>query len=295
MKREAQFHSRSRHHGQYDFKQLCASTEELKPFIVKNKKGDDTIDFSDEKAVKLLNTALLKTHYGLEFWDIPEGYLCPPIPGRAEYIHQIADLIKEEVNHKDKVTCLDIGVGANCIYPIIAASQYKWKCIGSDIDPISVESASKIVSSNKVLKDKIDIRHQQNPENLFAGIIKKNERIDIVICNPPFYKSRAEAEAATARKNKNLHQAKKEALAKNFGGQDGELFCEGGEVKFISKMIRQSEKYAKNCTWFSCLVSQGDHLKKFHKVLKDVNPKEYQVVEMQFGNKKSRILAWRFA
>jgi 23S rRNA (adenine1618-N6)-methyltransferase len=46
----------------------------------------------------------------------------PPIPGRADYIHYIADLlattnsgIPKETEYKD----WDIGVGANCIYPII--------------------------------------------------------------------------------------------------------------------------------------------------------------------------------
>lgn len=295
MKRAAQFHRRSRHHGNYEFDKLCKANERLRPFVIKNDHGTESINFSDAEAVKQLNAALLCHFYELKYWDIPEGYLCPPIPGRAEYIHQIADLIEQDVNHKDKVTCLDIGVGANCIYPIVAASQYKWKCIGSDIDEVAVKNALEIVNANEKLKNRVEIRHQVNSDNIFAGIIKKNERIDVTICNPPFYKSQAEALAATARKNKNLHKGKVESTAKNFGGTDGELFCEGGELKFISKMIKQSEKYGKNCGWFTCLVSQEAHLKKFHKVFKSVNTREYKVIPMTFGNKKSRILAWRFA
>ncbi|MFT4602214.1 MAG: 23S rRNA (adenine1618-N6)-methyltransferase [Arenicella sp.] len=294
MKREAQFHRRSKHHGRYDFKALCEANERLKPFVIRNEHGDDSVNFTDAEAVKQLNAALLCHFYGLKFWDIPEGYLCPPIPGRAEYIHQIADLIADDVSHKNKVTCLDIGVGANCIYPIIAASQYKWDCIGTDIDADALKNAEEIVYANDVLKKKVEIRLQTNIDNIFAGVIKKNERIDVTICNPPFYKSHEDALAATSRKNKNLHKGRVDDKSKNFGGMDGELFCEGGESKFISKMIKESEKYAKNCEWFTCLVSQESHLKKFHKVFKSVNTREYKVIPMTFGNKKSRILAWRF-
>ena len=294
MKRFAQFHSRSRHHGSYDFPELIKNCPELKTFVALGKSGVETIDFSNPAAVKALNVALLKTFYGVQFWDIPENYLCPPIPGRAEYIHQIADLIKESTNHKDKITCLDIGVGANCIYPIVAASQYKWFCIGAESDPIAFENATKIANGNDFMKKKVEIRLQTNPNNLYAGIIKKNERIDVVICNPPFYRSHEEAVAATTRKNKNLHKGKVEDQAKNFGGQNGELFCEGGESRFITRMIKQSPKYAKNVGWFTSLVSQEAHLKKLNKVLKEVNPKEVKIIEMLFGNKKSRILAWRF-
>ena len=41
----------------------------------------------------MLNRAILMHHYGVKSWDIPAGYLCPPIPGRADYIHSVADLL----------------------------------------------------------------------------------------------------------------------------------------------------------------------------------------------------------
>ena len=94
-----------------------------------NPYGKQTINFFNPQAVKALNKALLVTHYGIRYWDIPKNYLCPPIPGRADYIHYIADLIdpegvnmmvKEECDDQPRrqCRCLDIGVGANCIYPL---------------------------------------------------------------------------------------------------------------------------------------------------------------------------------
>ena len=58
-----------------------------------NQFGDESVDFANPAAVKALNRALLRQDYGLDYWDIPAGYLCPPIPGRADYVHYLADLL----------------------------------------------------------------------------------------------------------------------------------------------------------------------------------------------------------
>ena len=104
--------------------------------------------------MRVLNRALLANYYGVKFWDIPEGYLCPPIPGRADYIHYIADLLAQttHVNADNtplagkEIHALDIGTGASAIYPIVGNSgeSYGWRFTASDIDPISVNTAASI-------------------------------------------------------------------------------------------------------------------------------------------------------
>jgi len=74
-----QLHPRNKHQGRYNFDELTSNSEELSVFVRPNSYGDQSIDFSNPDAVKALNTALLKTHYNLEFWDIPQGFLCPPL------------------------------------------------------------------------------------------------------------------------------------------------------------------------------------------------------------------------
>ena len=86
-------HPRNKHRDRYDFKQLIATYPEFSKYVKPNAFGDESIDFANPKAVKWLNKALLKLYYSIEYWDIPAGYLCPPIPGRADYIHHIADLL----------------------------------------------------------------------------------------------------------------------------------------------------------------------------------------------------------
>ena len=88
-------HSKNIHNTPYNFKELAAANPKLIPFVIINSQKIASIDFSDNKAVLELNKAILMHNYGLNDWSIPKGYLCPPIPGRADYIHHIADFLKD--------------------------------------------------------------------------------------------------------------------------------------------------------------------------------------------------------
>jgi 23S rRNA (adenine1618-N6)-methyltransferase len=297
-KEKTKLHPRNKHRERYDFRLLIESCPELARFVKLNVYNDESIDFADPDAVKMLNKALLKCYYDIENWDIPENYLCPPIPGRADYIHHAADLLCSKNFGKipvgDKIKCFDIGVGANCVYPVIGNKEYGWSFIGSDIDAIAIESANKIIGSNSFLKDKIEIRLQHQPNDIFFGIIKKDELIDLSICNPPFHSSLAEASEGTLRKLNNLNSKKVSKPTLNFGGQNSELWCKGGEEKFIRDMIRQSKFFATSCFWFSTLVSKQSHLKNIYEALKTTEAAEVKTIPMGQGNKSSRIVAWTF-
>ena len=101
---------------------------------------------------------MLLHFYGLKNWDIPKGFLCPPIPGRAEYIHQVADILEDTygtLQTKHKIGVLDVGIGANCIYPIIGVSEYDWRFVGSEIDKQAFEAAQENINSNQKLKENV--------------------------------------------------------------------------------------------------------------------------------------------
>ena len=287
---KTELHPKNKHRSRYRFKELIKSSPELAPFVKPNKYEDLSIDFFNPKAVKQLNKALLKHHYKVKSWDIPEGYLCPPIPGRADYIHHVADLITK----KDHVTCLDVGTGANCIYPIIGVIEYNWNFIASDIDSKSIKNAKQIVEQNENLHNKIHPRLQHNTNNFFKGILKEDEVIDITVCNPPFHSSLKEAQAGTNRKLKNLKQKKTLKPVLNFGGKSNELWCKGGEATFVENMIKESKSYSKQCKWFTSLVSKSAHLKSIYKTLEEVDAKLVKTIPMGQGNKISRIVAWTF-
>ncbi|MCE2593651.1 23S rRNA (adenine(1618)-N(6))-methyltransferase RlmF [Motilimonas cestriensis] len=297
-------HPRNPHVGRYDFSALCLALPALSRFLVPNPKGDSSIDFSNEQAVLCLNQALLAHYYQVKFWQIPAGYLCPPIPGRADYIHYGADLLARlnqgKVPIGKKIKLVDIGTGANCIYPIIGSQSYGWSFIASDIDPVSVKTAQAIVQSNPNLTGLIDVKQQSQSEYFFKGIIKAKLPISLTVCNPPFHASLAEAHQGSQRKWQNLNKGKEKTTGSgnaptlNFGGQKAELWCPGGELAFLKRMATESVGFAEQVCWFSSLVAKGEHVRPLKKHLQQLNVAQCEVIQMQQGQKISRILAWSF-
>jgi 23S rRNA (adenine1618-N6)-methyltransferase len=291
-------HPRNLHRERYDFEQLITACPELKEFVKSNQYNSESIDFSDPEAVKILNKALLKSFYGVNDWAIPAGYLCPPIPGRADYIHYMADVLGAGnagiIPKGDQIKVLDIGMGANCVYPLIGNSFYGWKFVGTDIDPVAIQSAKNIISLNPQLKDAIECRLQINEADIFKGVIEPGETFDMTICNPPFHASLKDAQAGTMKKWDNLDKNKQQQPLLNFGGKRNELWCVGGEAAFISRMIHQSISIARQCLWFSTLVSKRDNLDEIYKALKRANAADVKTINMAQGQKISRIVAWTF-
>lgn len=295
---KSSLHLRNKHRDRYDFEQLILALPELAPFVMMGQFKEQTIDFANPEAVKALNKAILAHFYKINFWDIPAHFLCPPIPSRADYVHYLADILAESnagsVPRGASIKCLDIGVGANCVYPIVGRQTYGWSFVGSDIDPVAIKSATNIVNFNQNLKNGIVCRLQHSPNQYFEDIIKPNEYFDLTICNPPFHANVDEAKASNARKVSNLTGQKVKTGVLNFGGQQSELCCEGGEAQFVWQMIKESARFAQNVCWFSTLVSKKENLANIFKTLETVKAVDKRVIEMRQGNKISRLVAWTF-
>lgn len=283
-------HSKNKNREQYKIEELLLVIPELKDHIKKNKLGEDSIHFSDPVAIKLLNKALLSHYYGIQKWEFPDTNLCPPIPGRADYIHYMSDLL----NNNDNITCLDIGVGASCIYPILGVSEYNWSFIASEVNTEAITIAKKIIKDNPSLKGKVKFRIQKDENNIFKGIIKPKDKIDLSICNPPFHSSKKEALKGSMRKIRNLSGERSKKIQLNFSGVANELVYKGGEYQFIKNMIEESVLYSNNCLWFTTLVSKEKNLKSIYKLLEDIKAKEVKTLNIGTSNKKSRIVVWTF-
>ena len=291
-------HARNRNREPYDLKALTASIPALATYVKPNKHGVDSVDFASPAAVKLLNQALLHHYYGIPHWEFPDENLCPPVPGRADYIHAIADLLREKffgnVPEGSRVTGLDVGVGASCIYPVLGIVEYGWNFIGSDISKNSIASAEQIVVANPALQGKVECRWQANPRSVFHGVLDDQECVDFTMCNPPFHASAEEAEAGTRRKVRNLSGARGATPTMNFAGIHDELICEGGESQFIRNMIRESLNFSGRVFWFSTLVSKQAHLDGMYRSLQKAKALEVKTIPLGTGNKSTRIVAWTF-
>ena len=186
IKKNSNFHPKNKHKSGYDLDALCNSYPDIEPFVFLNKYETKTIDFANPKAVKALNFGLLKKYYKIAFWEFPDTNLCPPIPGRVDYIHHISDVLKAS-NINDNIRVLDIGTGASCIYPILGNAEYNWKFVATDIDEISLKYAQNVINKND-LGDSISLRYQKDRSQIFNGILNENLFIfyrnkNILCCN----------------------------------------------------------------------------------------------------------------
>jgi len=73
------------------------------------------------------------------------------------------------------------------------------------------------------------------------------------------------------------------------------LWCEGGELAFIQRMIIESVAYKNQVDWFTCLVSKSEHLKPIETSINYYGAKKFLKVDMGQGHKQSRFVAWTFS
>jgi 23S rRNA (adenine1618-N6)-methyltransferase len=318
-----QLHPRNAFKGSYDIGALVRASPPLKAHVIPaalSKSRRDTIDFADPSAVRALNQALLAEDYNVGGWELPAGMLCPPIPGRADYVHHLADVLAEATAagappQGANVRVLDIGTGSSAIYPLIGASVYKWSFVGTESNKESYESARRILAANVGAHASLqssEVRLQSDPFRLLAGVCDEaRDEFDLCMCNPPFYTSAQEFARENQRKVVGLAENRwrrngvetpprlpargERASSDNFGGGEAELWCKGGEVAFVSALISESEEWADRCLWFSSLVSRAEHLPPLlAKLRRARGVVDARVIDMGPGQKKTSVLLWTF-
>jgi 23S rRNA (adenine1618-N6)-methyltransferase len=278
------------HKSGYDFETLCKSYPDLSAFVFENKFKIQTIDFAKPEAIKALNTALLFTHYDIKYWKFPDDNLCPPIPGRVDYIHYLKDLLQKSGITNNK-PILDIGTGASCIYPILGKQTYNWNFVATDSDNIAIKYAQKNIDKNS-FKNEIELRYQEDSSQILKGILKPNDVFMASMCNPPFFATEDEAHAASLKKLKGL--GKTGSTIRNFSGKENELYYKGGEKAFLHNYLYESSLFKTQCFWYTSLVSKKENVKSMIASLKKLNATETKVIPMDLGNKVTRIVAWTF-
>ena len=289
-------HKQNPYNSRYDLKRLTKHYHALEKFIVLNPNKEETINFSVSEAVFALNKAMLLADFNLGDYDLPSGYLIPPVPGRLDYLLHIRDFLTEKFNisENSQLNGLDIGSGANGIYCILGAQYFNWKMVGSETDAKAVDIANANIKKTKGLNNKIEIRHQQDKGSLFKNTIQSKEKFDFVVCNPPFHNSKEETLKGSLRKVINLGGfAAKEKFLLNFEGQANELWCNGGEVLFVKRLIKESVGFKNQVKLFSTLVAKSESVAAIKKQLNKAKA-NFEVIPMALGNKKGRYVLWWF-
>ena len=205
--------------------------DELGPHV-----RDGAIDYRSADAARALTTVLLRNDFGVD-WTMPRDRLCPPVPNRLNYICWLSELLALRAPTREPVRGIDIGTGASLIYPALGVSAMGWSFLATEIDEYSLQSARGIIERNS-WHSRVDLRHvackNASTGPLRAALRDDDGNFDFVMTNPPFFASIDEL-------SPNPHTACAASAA--------ELVTPGGEVAFVSALIRDSLALGSRVRW----------------------------------------------
>ena len=260
-----------------------------------------------QKFTIALSRSLLHAYFELRLPHLPDHHLCPPIPNRFFFLHWIDSyLLRLQGFVSDssygleraqrRTLCLDIGVGATCIYPLLAARALNYQVLGADIDGQALEIAQQNVNANnlssRIRLSHVDLTHSQDSSLPPGGPLTRslqafgpsNERPDFCMTNPPFYDPDAmEQEAPRAGDGRERT---------NMTTSEGSY--PGGEVEFVLDMICDSVRArSSSCRWCTTMLGKKSSLIHLEKLLKHVlGPAHVQSTEYGPGQYTRWFLAW---
>lgn len=285
-----------------DFGALAARQPALKPHLIPCGKGRFRLDFTSYDATVALNRALLADSYGIRSWNLPQGHLCPAVANRANYLHWIEDLLRLSrpegcPQRGAAVRGLDVGVGANCVYPLIAASLNGWSFVGADITDSAIDAARANVVENPSVAGLIEIRDcRQSPREdhregegedevdngggVLLPAIRADEQFAFCMCNPPFFETMAEAEQNPST---------------DFGGTEAEMCCEGGEDAFTRRIYADSLRLRERVHWYTTMCGKKDTMKRLRRLLEVRRVPAVRTATFHQGRTTRWGVAWSFA
>ncbi|KAG5346198.1 MET16 methyltransferase, partial [Acromyrmex charruanus] len=275
-------HPRNKYKRSPDYKQLAVLYPEFREIAIMDFTGRVRIDFKERRSLHVLTETLLKHDFDLHV-NIPADNLNPAIPLRLNYILWMEDLMTHSKLEMEKVTGIDIGTGAVCIYALLLAKIYKCQVIGTEIGKESVEHAQKCIKKNK-LQDLIKII-TVNSDRIFKDVIQDNRVYDFSMCNPPFFESEDDG----------FEKVEKVLPPRNAPtGNDSELKTEGGEIGFVTKMIEESVEMGDRIKIYSTMIGKKADLTGLRQLLRSKNIKNMTWTEFCQGHTTRWGLAWSF-
>ncbi|RMX75906.1 hypothetical protein D0869_11201 [Hortaea werneckii] len=186
-----------------------------------------------------------------------------------------------------EVKGLDIGVGASCIYGLLACkTRPKWLMAGIDIDSHSIKHARVNVESNN-LANRIRLVQTDTNDPLIPLQQIQCERLDFVMTNPPFYDSMQDMQSSYTNKH-----APPSAICT---GSENEMICPGGDVGFVTRILDESLRLRDRVQWYTAMLGKMSSLQRIVSKLKENGIGNFAVTCLQAGHRTKRwAVAWSF-
>lgn len=269
-----------------DFLTLIKEFPELKKYILKQNEDNEEefqFDWSNNELSLLMDKSILNYYFNIKYYDIPKGFLIPPIPSRINYINLINSIITKlikDINIKN-IIGIDIGTGANIIYPILGYSIYKWKFICTEINKEAYNNAKLILQKNN-LENNINIIKQNNKDNIFISILNRENKYIFSMCNPPYYNYENEIKLEDKKRDNEY----------NFD----EIYYKNGEYGFFQRYFEESICYKNNVFLYTILIGKKINAENIYDKLSSYNDiiKIYNMQKILTGNNVRYIIYWSF-
>ena len=269
-----------------DFLTLIKEFPELKKYILKQNEDNEEefqFDWSNNELSLLMDKSILNYYFNIKYYDIPKGFLIPPIPSRINYINLINSIITKLIKDIDikNIIGIDIGTGANIIYPILGYSIYKWKFICTEINNEAYNNAKLILQKNN-LENNINIIKQNNKDNIFISILNRENKYIFSMCNPPYYNYENEIKLEDKKRDNEY----------NFD----EIYYKNGEYGFFQRYFEESICYKNNVFLYTILIGKKINAENIYDKLSSYNDiiKIYNMQKILTGNNVRYIIYWSF-
>lgn len=265
-----------------NFKQLAIDFPEFRKYSTQDISGKVTIDFKNVEALRVLTCTLLKKDFGLSV-EIPANKLIPTVPLRLNYILWIEDLLNL-ADRFHNIKGIDIGTGASCVYPLLGAKKNNWSMVATEIDDESIKYARENVIRNN-LESLITVV-KVSKDSLLSGV---EGDFDFCMCNPPFFSNVQELQPGFKARKLDRPRPKNA-----FCASVDEVVAKGGEVDYISKLIKESHVLGARIKIYSTMIGHKSSLPPLKKQLRDVGVVSFKQTEFCQGHTTRWGLAWTF-
>ena len=196
----------------------------------------------------------------------------------------------ETFNPLRPATGLDIGAGASCIYSLLAcASAPGWRMHATDIDAHSLLHAQRNVDANEaVVGSRIKLHRSASAQEPLIPLEKLGvDRLDFVMCNPPFYSSPEDMASA--------YGSKAMPPSAVCTGSTNEMICSGGDIGFVGRILDESLRLRGRVQWYSSMLGRLASVQMLVARLRENGIANFAVTNLKAGRKTRRwAVAWSF-